>query len=117
MKYTYWIVTVLFCAMMVVTAAMYFVNYDEFSSEFIKLGFPTWLMYPLAALKILGAAVILIRNNRSLVEWAYAGFVFNILLAFTAHLTIADGDQWTALTALLLALGSYFLGNKVRPLF
>ena len=116
MKYAYWIVTVLFCALLTFSAGMYIVNHEDISSEFIKLGFPTWVVYPLAVMKLGGVAVILIRKNRALVEWAYAGFFFTILLAFVAHITIADGDQWGALVALSLMLSSYFLGRKVRPL-
>jgi len=116
MKYAYWIVTILFCALLTFSAGMYFLNYDEVSSEFVKLGFPTWVIYPLAVLKLAGIAVVIIRKNRSLVEWAYAGFFFNVLLALTAHFTIADGELWGALVALLFILASYFLGKKVRPL-
>jgi len=116
MKYAYWIITVLFCALFLFSAGMYIVNHEDVSSEFIKLGFPTWVVYPLAVLKLAGVAVILIRKNRSLVEWVYAGFFFNILLAFGAHISIADGDQWGALVAMALNLASYFLGKKVRPL-
>jgi hypothetical protein len=116
MKYAYWVITALFCALLTFSAGMYVFNYAEVSSEFVKLGFPTWIIYPLVAFKIAGIITILWRKNRSLVEWAYAGFSLNILLALFAHLTIADGDQWGAIVALVLVLTSYFLGKKVRPL-
>ena len=114
MKYAYWIITGLFCAMMTFSGVMYFVNYDYVSSEFVKLGFPTWVIYPLAFLKIVGVITILWRKNRSLLEWAYAGFFFNITMAFISHLLIADGEQWGALVALVMLISSYFLGKKVR---
>jgi glucose dehydrogenase len=116
MKYLYWIVTSLFCGLMLFSSGMYFINHHFVATEFIKLGFPTWIVYPLAGLKLAGVVVILWRKNQALVEWAYAGFFFNILIAFTAHMTIADGEQWSALVALLLSLTSYFLGKKVRPI-
>jgi hypothetical protein len=116
MKYAYWIITLLFCALLTYSAGMYVINYADVSKEFVDLGFPTWVIYPLVAFKITGTIIILWRNNRSLVEWAYAGFSLNILLALFAHLTISDGDQWGAVVALVLVLASYFLGKKVRPL-
>ncbi len=116
MKYAYWIITGLFCAMMIFSSVMYLFNYEYISSEVVKLGFPTWIIYPLAALKLGGVVTILIRKNRSLVEWAYAGFFFNIMLALIGHVTIADGEQWGAVVALSLCLASYFLGKKARPL-
>ncbi|AZQ43194.1 DoxX family protein [Nonlabens ponticola] len=116
MKIAYWIVTVLFCLMMTFSAGMYLFNSEYIFTEFVKLGFPTWIVYPLAGAKLLGVATILIRKNRSLVEWAYAGFFFNILLAMLAHIVIVDGEQWGALVALIMAMSSYFLGKKARPL-
>jgi hypothetical protein len=116
MKYAYWVITALFCGLLTFSAGTYVVNYADVSSEFVKLGFPTWVIYPLVAFKIAGIIAILWRKNRSLVEWAYAGFSLNILLALFAHLTISDGDQWGAIVALVLVLASYFLGKKVRPL-
>lgn len=116
MKYAYWIITGLLCLMLTVSAGFYIFQNAEVASEFVKLGFPTWVIYPLAVAKISAVAVILLRKNRVLVEWAYAGLFFNILLAAIAHITIADGEQWSAVVALILLMSSYFLGKKVRPL-
>ncbi len=115
MKYAYWVITVLLCALLCFSAGMYIVKYSDVTSEFIKMGFPTWIIYPLAVCKLAAVAVLLIRKNKPLVEWAYAGLFFNIMLALGAHVTIADGEQWGALVALLLLLSSYFFGRKVRP--
>lgn len=114
MKYAYWITTVLFCGVMAFSVGMYLFNYQEVASEFVKLGFPTWVIYPLAFLKLAGAATIVWYKNRSLVEWAYAGFCFNISLALVSHLFAVDGGHWTALIALVLLMSSYFLSKKVR---
>ena len=116
MKIAYWIITGLLCAMLTFSAGMYIVNYTDITSEFVKLGFPTWVIYPLAFCKLASVVVILVRKNRSLVEWAYAALFFNITLAFISHITIADGEQWGALAALIMLMASYFLGKKVRPL-
>lgn len=41
--------------------------------------------------------------------------LFNIALAFFAHLMADDGEQIGALIAMVLLLSSYFLGKKIRP--
>ncbi|PRP67712.1 DoxX family protein [Nonlabens agnitus] len=114
MKYAYWIVTGLVSLILLASAGFYVFENAQVSSEFVKLGFPTWVIYPLAFAKVAAVLVILFRKNRSLTEWAYAGLFFDILLAAIAHLTIADGGQWTAVVALFMLMTSYFLGKKVR---
>jgi len=110
----YWIVTVLLGFLVLFSAGMYFFNHAEIVKAFTALGFPTYIIYPLAILKILGLIVILGNIGTNLKEWAYAGFCFNFVLAFFAHVMVGDGEQFGALMALLLLLASYFLGKQVR---
>ena len=113
-KILYWIATVLLTLLVLFSAGMYFFNHAEVIIAFTDLGFPTYIIYPLATLKILGLIVILGNIEGSLKEWAYAGFFFNFILGFFAHLMVGDGEQLGALMALVLLLTSYFLGKKVR---
>jgi len=113
-KIIYWIATTLLTLLVLFSAGMYFFNHAEIVNEFTALGFPTYIIYPLATLKILGLIVILGNIGGNLKEWAYAGFFFNFVLAFFAHLVVGDGEQLGALMALVLLLASYFLGKKVR---
>lgn len=110
----YWIATGLLTAMMLFSAGMYFFNYEEVQKLFSAFGFPTYIIYPLAIAKLLGLAVILSRKGGVLVEWAYAGFFFNVVLAFFAHFMIDDGEHIGAFVALVLVMTSYVLGKKVR---
>lgn len=116
MRYFYWIVTISFCALMIFSSVIYLYDFKGVASEFIKLGFPSWLIYPLALLKVAGVATILWYKNRSLVEWAYAGFSLTVVVALVSHIYAADGDYWAALIALILVLSSYFSSKKVRLL-
>ncbi|EAR02888.1 hypothetical protein FB2170_06355 [Maribacter sp. HTCC2170] len=93
---------------------MYFFNHGEVVKAFTALGFPTYIIYPLATLKVLGLIVILTNIGGNLKEWAYAGFFFNFVLAFFAHVMVSDGEQFGALMALVFLLTSYFLGKRVR---
>ncbi len=114
-KIIYWIVTILLALMVLFSAGMYLFNHGEIVKAFTALGYPTYIIYPLAVLKISGLIVILTNFGRHLKQWAYAGFFFNFVLAFFAHLMVGDGEQFGALMALVLLLTSYFLGKTVRP--
>ncbi|MCH2215886.1 MAG: DoxX family protein [Flavobacteriales bacterium] len=85
---------------------MYFVKYEHVSEEFVKLGFPTFIIYPLAILKILGLVAVWSKKSKTLKEWANAGFFFDFLIAAGAHITIGDGEYVGAVVATILLLTS-----------
>jgi len=107
------IITGLFSAMMLFSASMYFFNYDMVAATFTNLGFPTYIIYPLAIAKILGVIAIWSNKSAWLKEWAYAGFVFNTLLAASAHIGIEDGEFYAAVAGLTMVSISYFLDKKL----
>ncbi len=112
-KIIYWVVTGLLCLMMLMSASMYLFKYDMVSSIFTKLGFPTFIVYPLAIAKILGVIAILTKKSKLLKEWAYAGFFFDFLLALAAHLNVQDGEYIPAIVALILLAISRIYDGKV----
>ena len=114
-KILYWIATGLLSLMLLGSATMYFVKNADVTLVFESLGFPIWIIYPLAICKIAAIAVILSNKGGALKQWAYAGLFFNISLAFFAHYMVGDGEEIGALIAIVLLLSSYFLGKKVRP--
>ena len=113
-KIIYWISTVLLCAMMLYSASMYLTKYDMVNVFFESLNYPTYIIYPLATLKILGVIMILWRKSSWLTEWAYADFFFDVVLAFFAHYFAQDDVTFT-LVGIILILLSYFFGKTVRP--
>lgn len=115
-KIIYWIATGLLTLLMLFSAGNYLFNYEEVAGIFEDLGYPTYIIYPLAVLKIGGLAVILSNKWKVLKEWAYAGFFFDFVLAFFAHRMVGDGDEMGAVIALVLLFVSYFLGKKVSTL-
>lgn len=114
LKIAYWVFTALFSIIILYSATMYFTQYDMVKGFFEHLGYPVYLIYPLALLKIIGVIVIVSNYSKTLKEWAYAAFFFEIILAFFAHYMVKDGGQGTALVAIFLLLASYFFGKKVR---
>ncbi|WP_046758066.1 DoxX family protein [Kordia jejudonensis] len=112
-KIIYYVVTGLFTALMLFSVSMYFLKYADMVQGFTKFGYPTYIIYPLAVAKILGLIAIWLIKNKTLKEWAYAGFFFNIILAFFAHYMIGDGEQGGAIIAFVLLALSYYFGKKI----
>lgn len=113
-KIAYWIFTGLFSAMILMGAGMYLFQTDVMKVNFGLLGFPTWLIYPMAVAKIAGVATLLTRFNKTAVQWAYAGFTFNLLLAMGAHAGIGDSIMGVLppFLLLLLSFGTYQYMNQ-----
>ena len=113
-KIIYWIATLGVCGIFLFSATMYFTKFEMVKGFFETLNYPTYIIYPLATLKILGIIMILWRKSSWLTEWAYAGFFFDVVLAFFAHYFAKDDVTFT-LVAIILILVSYFFGKVVRP--
>ena len=114
-KILYWLSTVLLTAIMCFSVYNYFFNNEMIRGFFEAMGYPTYLIYPMAIAKLLGLVAVWGNFSKWLKEWAYAGFFFNSILAFFAHLMIGDGQQTGAVLAFVFVLTSYFTGKQVRP--
>ncbi|WP_405605461.1 DoxX family protein [Polaribacter sp. Asnod1-A03] len=112
-KIIYYISTALLSVIMLFSAGMYLFNYETVSGFFTNLGYPTYIIYPLAIAKILGLIAIWFINSKSLKEWAYAGFFFDFVLAFFAHYMVKDGGYMSALVAIILLAISYITYKKI----
>jgi hypothetical protein len=112
-KIVYYAATGVLSLMMLGSAGLYIFNHVEVMEIFTRLGFPTYIIYPLAAAKILGLIAIWANVSRILKEWAYAGFFFNFVLALSAHLHAGDGEFGLAAAALLALVVSYVADKKM----
>ncbi len=111
-KIIYWIATAILCLLMAFSASMYFMKTEMVMGFFTTLGYPTYLVYPLATAKILGIIAILSRKSPLLKEWAYAGFFFDTVLAFFAHYMIGDGQGGMAAVGIIVVIVSRFFEEK-----
>ena len=111
-KIIYYVATSLLSLLILFSVSMYFFNHEEVAKMFTNFGYPTYIIYPYAVVKILGLIAIWFINNRIIKEWAYAGFFFAFILAFFAHVMINDGEQTGALIAMILLITSYIFGKK-----
>jgi len=114
-KVVYYIATGVLTVIMIYSVQMYLRNPEAIAGYFESVNYPGYLVYPLATAKILGLIAIWGNFSKWLKEWAYAGFFFDITLAFTAHTVAKDGGGTFAIVAFIALMISYFLGKNVRP--
>ena len=113
-KIIYWIATGLLSALMLYTAAMYFIKHATLVEVFARLGYPAYIIYPFAVAKILGIIAILTKKSKFLKELAYAGFFYDFLLAASAHINAGDGILvLPALVCMALLIVSYVLDKRI----
>ena len=111
-KITYWSATGLLSLMLIMSAGMYVFNNEAVQETFSGLGYPTYLIYPLVVAKLTAVAILLIQKDSVIKEWVYAALFFEFVLAFFAHVMVGDGDQISAVMAIVLLLVSYVSGKK-----
>ena len=103
---------VLFSIIILIGTITYFANYELVSARVANLGYPTYIIYPLGILKVLGLLAIWFSKSELLKEWAYAGFGFVLVLAVAAHIGINDNEFQPALIGLIFGVGTYLFHRK-----
>ena len=110
----YWVSTAVLCGIFLYSAFMYVTNTDMIKGFFESFNYPTYIVIPLAILKISGVVMLLWRPNKWLTEWAYAGFFFDLVLATAAHYYAGDSIVGFSSYGLIAIFPSYFLGKYIR---
>jgi len=114
-KVVYWVVTALFLLPMAGSGVpeLLFEQPASTVTTLVHLGYPLYLMRILGLAKILGAVAIVSGRSRTLKEWAYAGYTFDLLGAVASHLIVGDG-AFAAVPAIVFALvlTSYLLWTR-----
>ena len=113
-KIIYYVSTALLTLLMLFSAGMYFFNHAEVAKMFTNFGYPTYIIYPYAIAKLLGLVALWFVANKTIKEWAYAGFFFAFILAFFAHIMISDGEQMGAILAMVFLITSYITSKKIN---
>jgi hypothetical protein len=110
----YWISTVLLCLVYAFGALMYIMQRPLVEEGFSHFGYPGYLVTVLIVAKIAAPLAILTRISVRLSDLAYAGMLFHLLLAISAHLSIGDGGFVAAALALGLLAASFLTQNQGR---
>lgn len=102
----YWIITGFVAVTMIIAGVSYIVGFKPTVEGFAKVGFPLYAMKILGVFKVLGGLTFLFVKNRTLKEWAYAGYTFNLIGAIAAH-AFTDQGYLPAAIVLVMVLISY----------
>ena len=114
-QYVYWIATGLVALVYLGAAGFYISSHDMVAGMYREvLGYPTYIIWPLAILKIIGAVVILWRPSAMLADWAYAAMFWHLVLAFGAHVGAGDPGWPPAIVAWIALIVSFLTQNQVR---
>ncbi|MDX6747814.1 DoxX family protein [Polaribacter sp. PL03] len=112
-KIIYYISTALLTVIMLFSAGMYIFNHEAVAGMFTNFGYPTYIIYPYAIAKLLGLVAVWFLSNKTIKEWAYAGFFFAFIFAFFAHVMIGDGEQGASIAAMVFLITSYVTSKKI----
>jgi hypothetical protein len=112
-KVLYWIETLLVVACMGSGGVMMLIGAPANVKGITDLGYPAYLCVILGAAKILGCIAVLFGSKkfRTLKEWAYAGFTFDLLGAPTSYL-LHGGEPAFHVAAPLIILVFVLLSHR-----
>jgi DoxX-like family len=105
----------LFCALFLGSVVFGLADIDGSKAEWIHLGFPWWSFYALTAGKALGVAAILWNKSKSLKQLAFAGFLYDLLLATGAHLAVPEFKVVLPIVCLALWGFAYVMDQRRYP--
>src|SRR5215813_1950784 len=112
-RFTYWVFTALFILPLAGSGIAFLTLRPNAIEGMTHLGYPLYIIRFLGAAKLLGVLAILTGVFSTIKEWAYAGFVFNLLGAFYSHLCAGDGPKAFGPIAILsFTLVSYWCWKK-----
>jgi DoxX-like family len=111
----YWIATGLFTLLFVSSIVLTLSDLNTSFKSYAHLGFPAWSVYFNATGKILGLIAIYWNRSRTLKDFAFAGFLFDLLLALSAHIAQREADVFLAAFGLVLWGFAFFMNRKVFP--
>ncbi len=112
-KFAYWGATAILLFLLAWATGSYIIIHDTQAGFFEAFGYPTYLVYPLAALKFIAILVIVSHRFNDLRDMVYAAYFFNMILALVGHIVYGD-FYGHAVVGLLAIPVSYLLGNQVR---
>ncbi len=111
----YWIFTGLFAALMLAGSIPDVIMHPE-AVKIVneRLGYPTYFLPFLGVAKLLGIVALLVPGYPRIKEWAYAGFVYDLIAAMYSHFSVGDPPaQWLfILVPLGLLAGSYIFHHR-----
>lgn len=112
-RLVFWASTLLLSFMMLFAVIVTFVRPMQVEETFKLMGYPTYLITPLAVAKLLGILAIVSRVSAKVQTVAYIGFALNLGFAIYEHYSTNILYFLFASIALVLVLISYLFSKKV----
>jgi len=115
-KVLFWTFTVLMSLPMLGGSIADLIPVPEAVEGFKHYGYPVYLLPFLGIARILGVIAIVTPGFARLKEWAYAGFVFDVVLAIYSGLMVGDAmvTLIPAAVTLVFTLASYTAYHRLR---
>ncbi|MGB3502413.1 MAG: DoxX family protein [Mesorhizobium sp.] len=114
MRVIYWVSTLAFTAFYLFSVFGYLTQHDFWAAEYVRLGYPAYLIAIMTVVKPLGVLAVWARRPVWLAQLAYAGFFFHTLLAANAHFQLGEAAGALALVLLVCAIASWATQNFAR---
>jgi DoxX-like family len=112
----YWVATGLFSAMFLGSAVFGMLDLDASKAEWAHLGYPWWTFYFLTIGKVIGVGTILAKKGpRFLKDFAFAGFLFDLVLAGGAHLAVPEIKVLLPIAGLVVWGAAFWADSKQLP--
>lgn len=110
----YWISTGLILAMMLFSAVSSFMENPDGAKMLAAIGYRPYVLHLLAVAKVLGVIAILTPGFPRLKEWAYAGFMFDLIGAtYSFYASGFAFKDWAFMLILIAVLAcSYIFYHK-----
>jgi DoxX-like family len=105
----------LFSALFLGSAIFGLLDIDASYAEWRHLGYPLWTFYALTIAKVVGIAAILSNRSTRLKQFAFAGFLYDLLLALGSHIAQPEVKLILPLSCLGIWGFAYFMDSRVFP--
>lgn len=114
-KRLFWVFSILFVALMLMSAFPEILILPESTRFMDQLGYPPYIGPFLGVAKLLGVTAILIPGFPRLKEWAYAGLLFDLLGALYSNIYVSGVQPQMVFFLLYFLTGgySYFYFRKL----
>lgn len=109
----YWVATILVAGLLFIGGLLFLAQGEHQVEEMNHLGYPVYFLTFLGIGRILGAIGIVIPRFPRLKEWAYAGFVFELIGASASHAFAVD--SLTQVVSPLIFLVLIVVSWALRP--
>nr|WP_321357893.1 DoxX family protein [uncultured Draconibacterium sp.] len=118
LKITYWTSTIILSLLFLMNIFMYFTRDPKIVAGIDALGYPLYLLDILGVAKIIGIIILLVPKFPRLKEWAYAGFVIDLIGAIWSHIAIGDTSSVSFILMFVMILAvSYVTMRKLESHF